>query len=92
MRTVSEVAGEIVSAWIDEQSSRRGPRPGYLVTAWPYLEAMLRMKSPTEQYGMEDGEMVILYFLDNAQYWRGERAKALKTELKQMLKEAKNVR
>lgn len=92
MRTVREVASEIVSDWIDQQRSRRGPRPVYVVTAWPYLEAMLQMTRPDEAYGMEDGEMVILYFLDNARPWRGERARALKAELQSMLKEVQNDR
>lgn len=91
MRNVSEVAEEIFSVWIDERRGRKGPQPLYLVTAWPYLEAMLQMKTATQKYGAEDGEMVILYFLSNATPWRGERAKALKAELKAML-EASNVR
>ncbi len=91
MRKVSQVAEDIVSAWIDEQSVRRGPVPMYLVTAWPYLEAMLKMATVKEMYGMEEGEMVILRFLDNATYWRGERARVLKAELNAML-EASNVR
>jgi len=40
---------------------------------------------PSDPYGFDSGESIIRYFLANAGSFRGERAKALKAELKAML-------
>lgn len=37
---------------------------------------------PDAPYGFEDAETQVMYFLANAQYWRGETAKTIKKELK----------
>jgi len=54
--------------------------------AVPYLEAMENMTCPTAKYWFDDGKSIIMYFLSNASSFRGEKAKALKAELKEMLK------
>jgi len=36
-------------------------------------------------YGMDDGDGLVRYFLANARTWRGEVAKRVKAELKEML-------
>lgn len=50
--------------------------------AKPYLDAMLSLDSINDQYGMDDAKGIIRYFLGNAQSWRGEVAKRVKTELR----------
>jgi ABC-type transport system substrate-binding protein len=80
-RTVSQIAREIQQDW-----SKIGKGINY--AAKPYLSAMLQMQSVTENYGYDSGSSVVLYFLANAQTYRGEKAKALKAELKQLLKAA----
>jgi virulence-associated protein VapD len=50
--------------------------------AKPYLDAMLELDSINDKYGFDNARSIILYFLSNASSFRGERAKALKTELK----------
>jgi len=50
--------------------------------AKPYLEAMLELNSINDKYYEDSAKSVVLYFLSNAASFRGERAKALKAELK----------
>lgn len=77
IRTFGEIAQEIRALW-------KNPYFG----AVPYIEAMnhLRTNDPNEPYLFEDARTIILYFLSNASTWRGDDAKRIKAELKQMLK------
>lgn len=50
--------------------------------AVPYLDAMKSMNDVGEAYGAESGNMVVLYFLSNAQTWRGDVARLVKKELR----------
>ena len=75
------------------------PRPLYEIAAdirktWskvyfgavPYLDAMGSLNSITDNYGYDSGKSIVLYFLSNANTWRGEDARRIKAELKGMLK------
>lgn len=74
MRTLHEIAVETLQLW---QKPYFGARP--------YLDAMLRLNSIDEMYGYDTGRSVVNYFLANATTWRGEDARRIKSELKQML-------
>lgn len=50
--------------------------------AVPYLNAMFSLNHILDNYGFDDGKSIVIYFLGNAQSWRGETAKAVKAELK----------
>jgi hypothetical protein len=52
--------------------------------AVPYLDAMRTLTNITDNYGMDTGKSIVLYFLSNATSWRGDKAKAIKIELKKM--------
>jgi hypothetical protein len=54
--------------------------------AVPYLEAMGQLNSIQDNYGYDTGKSVVLYFLANANTWKGETAKAVKAELKRRIK------
>jgi hypothetical protein len=54
--------------------------------AKPYLEAMYSLSSVNDRYGFDDAKSIINYFLANASTWRGDTAKRIKAELKQMIK------
>lgn len=54
--------------------------------AKPYLDAMATLNSINDNYILDSGKSVVLYFLANASTWRGETAKKIKAELKAMLK------
>ena len=53
--------------------------------AVPYLDAMDCLKYVHDSYGDDSATSVIAYFLANANTWRGETARRIKTELKNMI-------
>lgn len=58
--------------------------------AVPYLDAMACLGNIADYYGADSGRDIVLYFLANANTWRGEKAREIKKELKAMLTNAKN--
>lgn len=76
-RTFAEIAQEIKAVW-----------KNVYFGAKPYLQAMATINSSDKNdcYLMESAETIVLYFLANATYWRGEDAKRIKAELKSMIK------
>ena len=75
MRTLSEIAREIRKDWSKVYFG-----------AVPYLDAMSTLNSINDNYFMDSGKSIVLYFLANAGTWRGETAKRIKLELKAMSK------
>lgn len=53
--------------------------------AAPYVEAMDCLDTVDDFYGVERADGIVLYFLANAQSWRGEVARSMKAELKWMV-------
>lgn len=78
-RSISDIAREIRSDW-----SKQGKGVNY--AAKPYLEAMFNLDKITDKYMHDSGKSVVLYFLANAQTWKGETAKRIKAELKLLCK------
>lgn len=76
MRTFREIALEIKQKW-----TKISPY------AAQYLETMesLNTTDKNTHYFYDSAESVVLYFLANAQGFRGEDAKRIKAELKSML-------
>ena len=54
--------------------------------ALPYLAAMKDLDKVTDDYMQDSGKSVVLYFLSNASTWRGETARRIKAELKDLAK------
>lgn len=75
VRPLYEIATEIRKDWQNVN-----------FTAVPYLEAMETLNSIDDNYMFDSGRSIVTYFLSNANTWRGEKAKAIKAELKAMLK------
>jgi hypothetical protein len=75
MRTLATIAREIAQDW-------RKPYFG----AVPYLQAMSTLDDINQPYGYDSGESIVRYFLCNASTWRGEHARRIKAELKELLK------
>ena len=73
MRSISTIAREIRADW-------QKPYFG----AVPYLSAMQSLDSIEDNYYEDSGKSVVLYFLANAQTWKGEKARAVKAELKKL--------
>lgn len=74
-RPLFEIAAEIRKDWAKVNFAAK-----------PYLEAMECLTYITEDYYFDSAKSVVLYFLGNAQTWKGEKAKAIKAELKAMCK------
>jgi len=73
-RPLHEIAREIRSDWKPVDYAAK-----------PYLEAMLELENVNDQYGADSGRYIVEYFLSNAGKWRGDVAKRVKAELKQMV-------
>lgn len=76
-RTFAEIAREIKQTW-----------KNVYFGAEPYLQAMATIESSDKDapYMLELAEDIVIYFLANAQTWRGEDARRIKAELKSMIK------
>lgn len=76
-RTFAAIAAEIKATW-------KKPYFG----AVPYIAALSTVHSSDKdaRYMYETAESLVQYFLANATYWRGEDAKRIKAELKNMIK------
>ena len=74
-RPLYQIAADIRKAW---------EKPYF--GAVPYLEAMGSLSSINDNYFDDSARSIVMYFLANASTFRGEQAKALKAELKAMIK------
>lgn len=74
-RMLRTIAEDIDEAW---------PNPHY--SAVPYLDAMRQLNHITDHYFDDDAKSVVLYFLNNAKTWRGDKAREIKAELRAMVK------
>lgn len=75
MRPLYEIAKSITDNW---------EHPYY--GAVPYIVAMENLDKITESYGCDSATYVVNGFLANANTWRGEIARNIKIELKEILK------
>lgn len=74
-RAIYTIAAEISRDW-------RKPYFG----AVPYLDAMRNLGAITDRYYYDSGDSIVRYFLSNANSWKGDTARRVKAELKEMLK------
>lgn len=82
-RPIYEIANEIY--WNMRALKGKAVRDGYPYAA-PYLEAMFDLDRVSDIYGADSGKSVVLYFLANAASWKGEVARRIKAELKEIVK------
>ncbi len=73
-RPLHEIAREIRSDWKPVDYAAK-----------PYLEAMFDLDDVNDKYGADSGRYIVDYFLSNAGKWKGDVAKRVKAELKQMV-------
>jgi hypothetical protein len=74
-RRLSTIAREIRRAW-----------PRVYFAAAPYLDAMQYLDNINDKYLYDDARSIVRYFLANAATFKGDAAKALKAELKALIK------
>ena len=80
-RSLMKIARDIKgSPWYRSNSS---------IYARDYVEAMSRLNKITDQFFADTAESVVRYALANLTTWRGDQARAIKAELKDLLKAAK---
>lgn len=75
-RPLYQIAADIYANW-----------PRASIHALPYIHAMRRLNTISESYGADSGLSIVLYFLSNANTWRGAEAQRIKAELKAIVKE-----
>ena len=80
-RPLYEIAREIRKAWTKIPQYSKS-----YIAAMPYLEAMESLNTIDDNYYFDSGEEIVLKFLNNANTWRGEDARRIKAELKEMFK------
>ena len=81
-RRLDEIAREIRSDWARHSGTTRG----ISYAAKPYLSAISYLDSINDRYGEDSAKSIVLYFLSNASTWKGEVARRVKKELKEMCK------
>lgn len=82
----------------DTQHTKSGHRPIYQIAtdiradwqqpssfARPYLEAMASLNDVTDNFFNDGARSVLAYFLSNAGSWRGDVARRIKAEIKQII-------
>lgn len=74
-RALSVIAEDIRTNW-----------PKLSPYAKPFVDAMAELENISSDYGCESGKDMVLYFLANAQSWRGNDARRVKAELKALIK------
>jgi hypothetical protein len=80
-RSLMKIARDIKgSPWYRSNSS---------IYARDYIEAMSCLNSINDTYGLDSAESVVRYALSNLSTWRGDQARAIKAELKDLLKAVK---
>ena len=80
-RSLMKIARDIKgSPWYRSNSS---------IYARDYIEAMSCLNSINDTYGLDTAESVVRYALSNLSTWRGDQARAIKAELKDLLKGVK---
>jgi hypothetical protein len=74
-RPIGTIATVIVSDWQNVSPA-----------AVPYVTAMLMLESLDDRYGHDGADDIVMRFLTNATDWRGDVARAVKAELRAMLR------
>lgn len=74
-RPIYEIAAEIKKCWTKVYFG-----------AVPYLDAMQTLTNKDSNYFYDSATSIVVYFLANASTWRGEDAKRIKAELKEIIK------
>jgi len=77
-RPIYEIAREVRKDWKNVNYAAK-----------PYLDAMSDLTSINDAYYHDSGYSIVAYFLGNASSWRGDNARRIKAELKDILKTAR---
>lgn len=53
--------------------------------AVPYIDAMQCLQTVDDNFGLDSGREIVMYFLANANTWRGATAREVKKHLKSLI-------
>lgn len=79
-RPLNKIAAEIITLWRTKPPSQNTVR-----FSAPYIQAMLDIRTCKDMYGLEYGDMIVAYALNNMGQWRGDDARRIKAELNRHL-------
>ena len=79
-RPLHVIAAEARKDWASQRADRRVPP-----AADAYLRPMETLSAITDNYHLDTARSIVLYFLSNAGTWKGEVARRIKKELKDIL-------
>lgn len=80
-RQIQDIAYEIARLWDSERT-----KGNYQNDAKPYLRAMFYLVSIKDNYGLDSGHDIVQRFLCNVGGWRGDDARRIKHELRELLR------
>lgn len=80
LRTLQSIGCDIIKCWRKDR-----PSQATIDYATPYLQALVTIDYTTDCYGLEYGDMIVSYLLNNLRGWRGEDARRIKAELQDHL-------
>ena len=75
MREINTIARDIRNNWKNINYAAK-----------PYLDAMMQLNTIQDNYYRDSAYSIIIYFLANANSWRGDIARQIKKELRDMIK------
>jgi hypothetical protein len=81
-RSIDNIAIEILDIWNREF---KGQWRTKFFGAVPYLETMIYLRRPEDNYGSDSAIEIIAKFLNNISLWKGEDARRIKKELNNVL-------
>jgi hypothetical protein len=85
-RQVQDIAYEINRIWHRDYGARGTIKANFIADATPYLRAMFYLVSVNDNYQLDSGRDIVQRFLCNVGGWRGEDARRIKHELRELLK------
>ena len=85
MQTMQTIEQNTRPLWEIAREIKRDWKKVYF-GAVPYLDALSGLESISDSYGYDSASGIVRYFLANASTWKGETAKRVKIELKNLLK------
>lgn len=85
-RQVQDIAYEISRIWSRDYDQWFGQTPNFLNDAKPYLNAMFYLVTVNDNYQLDSGRDIVQRFLCNVGGWRGNDARRIKHELRELLK------
>lgn len=74
-RPLHEIAADIKANW-----------KNVYFGATPYLDALTALDSINDKFFEDDAKEIVIYLLSNMSYWRGDDARRIKAELKELIK------